>query len=539
MALAESVKTAIRESLHSAPRAERAGLVKRLASTYGISSATVYRVAALDGPKRKRGAGRPEYVGWTRIAIRLRERAPKPIPLDVAIESGLASGALPPVAADMPVATAYRIAREMGWARRSKRTHRLSADYPMQCVLFDGSTSENLIVGEDLGGGDYLLKLHNNPYPASGYKNKPLSSHRLRLVVYGVWDMCTGYTRANCVAALGENSLDSMENICAMLSETGDPARPLHGVPDDMWADGGALLTARATADLLARLEIAAIRGKPCAKERMGGVERPWRTLWSRFERSLFLRKDPTIRLSELNLRLQVFEARENALRLSRTPVAGRPASRAAAWIALTNARPADNPLRKLPADPVRTLVREARRKVDQSGIVRWGGVEYECADFHDCWVTVRRAIDDSGDLVVIEASTKKTGVATVWTPSPYGEIRTPAKTELEKLRESDEPLPLADPYAERTPVGNVVSMPARSAPAAPLEDPMEAAEKFASPDEARAAFIEQASLAVWGQMSGAARDRVDARILELELDRAAVVELAQQVTVAAYGDSA
>ena len=539
MALAENVKTIIRESLHAAPRAARRKLVRRLAAAYGVSTATVYRVAGLNGPKRKRGAERPEYRDWTRIAIRLRERAPKPIPLDLAIESGIASGALPAEAADMPVATAYRIARENGWARKKKRTHRLSADYPMQCVLFDGCTSENLIVAEDLGDGDYLLKLHHNLYPASGYKNKPLGPDRLRLVVYGIWDMCTGYTRAIAMAALGENFLDGMESICDMLSETGDPARPLHGVPDDMWADNGALLKARATADLLARLEIAAIAGKPYAKERMGGVERPWRTLWSRFERSLFLCGEPTIRLSELNLRLQRFEARENALRPSRTPVAGRPASRAAAWIALTNARAPHNPLRKLPADPLRTLVREARRKVDQSGIVRWGGVEYECADFHDCWVTVRRAIDGSGDLVAIEESTKKTGVATVWAPRPYGDIRTAPKTELEKLRECDEPLPLADPYAERPGADNVVSMPARSAPAAPLENPMEARDRFASLAEARSAFIEHVTLPVWSQLSASARERVDERIMELELARTAVVELAQMVSAAAYGESA
>ena len=153
----------------------------------------------------------------------------------------------------------------------------------------------------------------------------------------------------------------------------------------------------------------------------------------------------------------------------------------------------------------------------------------------------MRRSIDDSGDLVVIDESTKQTGVAKVWAPRPYGEIRTAPKTELERLVEQDaeNPVPAADPYAPRPSAPNVVAMPVRSAPAAELEDPMAAADRYASLEEALAAFVRIVTLGVWAGMSEASRARIAQRIEELGLDRAAVAELAQRIALAAYGESA
>ena len=432
--LSAAARATIAAALAEAGHGQRGTEARRLGALYGVSVATLYRVAGRGGTKRPRPAARPEYREWARVAVALSHQAPKPVPLDLALRAGVASGALPPEAAAMPVRTLHRLARELGLVVRPKRTHRMHADYPMQAVQIDGSSSEHLVVERVQDDGDVLLALHRRPYSASGYKNKPLGPDKLRVLVYALWDMCTGYTLSRYCVARGERSIDALEFLCWALAQHDDPRIPLHGVPDDLWSDQGPLFKSGPAADLLERLDMNLVTGAPYAKERMGGVERSHRTRWARFERVLFLRGSETIRLSELNARLGEFEIEHNASRKSRTPVAGRAASRTAAWIALTNGRPADHPLRKLPPDPIETLSQVARRKVDANGMVRWGGEEYEVARLHSCWVVARRAIDGAGNLVVEDERSGERHVAVRYQARGYGEIRGVPATPLEQL---------------------------------------------------------------------------------------------------------
>ncbi len=534
--LSAAVRAAMVEALASAGHGERTATARRLAEVYGVSVATVYRVAGRGGTARRRTPKNPEYREWTRLAVALAHRAPEATALDLAIRAGVESGLLPPEAAAMPTATAHRLAREMGLVVRKKRTHRLHADYPMQAVQMDGSTSQYLVVDRELEDGDWLLRLHRRPAPQrpGGYKNKPLGRERLRVLVYGLWDMCTGYTRAVYVVGKGESALDAMTALCAMLAETGEGRRPLHGVPEDLWSDQGPLFKSGAARDLLERLDVNLVTGEAYAKERMGGVERSHRTRWARFERALFLRGRETILLSELNERLCEYEAEENGRRSSRTPVGGRAASRTEAWVALTNGRPADNPLRKLPDNPVETLAREARRKVDVNGVVRWGGAEYEAERWHDRWVIARRGMDGSGSLVLEDERTGERCVAAPCRPRPYGEVRAVEKTALERLREEGAAdRAAADLYAPGGDAGGarVTPMRARTAPAAALENPLDG-ERYRSLAEAMRAFT-----GIYPhRLSDSHRALVRAQIEDAGLGKAAVAELALEMTGLAQG---
>ncbi len=534
------------ETLSKARRGARTRTVSRLAALYGVSPATVWRAAAVGGSRRKRAPRRPEYREWTRTAVAIAHRAPRPVPLDLAIRAGLDSGELPPEAAEMPVATARRIAREELGLRRPKRRTRMSADYPMQAVQVDASSSEHLVPLRRLEGAgsedDWLLKLYRRPYSASGYKNKPLGPDRHRVLVYALWDMCTGYVVSRYTVARGEDALGAMAFLCWALEDRGDPRAPLCGIPDNVWTDHGPLFKSTAAADLLQRLGIAPIVGAPYDKERMGGVERTHRTRWSRFERSLFLRTEKELSLGEVNARLAEFEARENASRPSRTKVAGRTASRTAAWVALTNGRPADNPLRRLPEDPMRTLAREARRSVDIGGIVRWDGREYEVESaaaprFVGRRVIARRSLaaEAGRDALVIEdIATGERALAHPYRPHAYGDIRSAPATPLERLTEADVAargtarnvagVDLFDPDLSK-PTPGLLAMPARTSAAESLEDPLDTG-RYRDLDQAMRALVELYP----HPLSPANRVAAAAYLERHRLTRSAVAELANRL---------
>ena len=525
--LSSQVKHQIAADLSGAAHGERGAVVKRLAACYGVSPATIYRCAGRQGGARRRAAAKPQYREWVKTAVALAHQAPKSLPLDLAIAAGVEAGLLPSVAAAMPLQTAYRIARELGLQDKPKRTHRLHADYPMQAVQIDGSTSEYLVVDKILPGGDYRLKLHRKPTPAGGYKNKPLGPDRLRVQVYALWDMCTGYQLARYAVAKGENALDAMDFLCWALEEKTDKRIPLHGVPDDLWTDQGPLFKSGPACELLERLNINLVTGEAYAKERMGGVERSHRTRWNRFEQSLFLRAQDHLTLSELNARLMEFTVAENARHRSRAPVAGRATDRAAAWVALTNGR--DKPLRKLPTNALATMAREVRRYVDSNGILRWGGTEYVLERLHSQWVVARRAMDDAANVVVEDASGQR-HTARPYQARPYGEVIGADKSPLEQLKAKPPCLAGVDLYAPppSSPASDrpgVFSMPARSRQAAALDDPLDAS-RYASLDEAMAALS-----AIYPYPLGANRAAVVERITAAGLDKNTVRDLAQDLT--------
>ena len=508
--LTAAARQEIQRAFEAAAPGAAAALARKLAATFGVSASTIYRAAQRGGKKRRRAPRRPEYREWARTAALIARASPeRPLPLDLALDAAIKSGALPPEAAAMPIGTAYRIVRELGFAPRARRARRLFADYPMQAVQVDGSGSECLMVERALPDGDFLLKLNATPLPSGGYKNKPLGPERLRAWCYGLWDMATGYTLSRYAVASGESSLDAMAFLCwALGAEHGDPRVPFHGVPDNLWTDQGPLFKSAASRELLERLGINLEAGAPYNKNRMGGVERSHRARWSRFESSLFAAGRETWTLAALNARLLEFHIRENDLRFSRSRVGDRNASRAAAWVALTNARPADNRLRKLPADPIATMAREARRWADGNGVIRWGGVEYELpGDLCNQWVTARRPVaagegeeEDGG--VVAETAAGDRVLAPPLRARPYGQTPAASAPPLERALAEGLPAVAADCYAPGAarPEAGATPLPARSGPAAPLANPLDA-NNYASPEEATQAF-----LSLYGRPLSAAR---------------------------------
>jgi hypothetical protein len=354
----------------------------RWAKALGISRATLYRHFRAEGkrgPERARDPAKPEYRDWAKVVMCQVAKAPTgTIPTGLALESCFLPNPetgevlLPPSAQAMPLATCRRIlAEELGARQTKRRTRRLHARRANEVWLIDASTSNVLTVEKELDDGDYLLRLWRNPFPASGYKNKPLGPDRLRLIYYGIWEMHTGYKLARPTVARGETGIDVMEFMVYAMSRREDPRDPLHGVPEHLWSDRGPLVNGAATKDLLERLEIDVPPRPPYAKEAMGGIEQVWRRMWESFEASLFLHAPLTgrveFRLSQILARLSEYLARENARKSRSDPSL----SRADHWIRAINRQ---GGAKLCPPDPIETLASEKRCKVDQSGVIRWRG---------------------------------------------------------------------------------------------------------------------------------------------------------------------
>lgn len=525
--LSEAARAAIVEKLGQTPAGERGDAIAELAQTFDAHPATIYRAASLGGAPRPRKKD-PELRKWTRIAVAWRQRVPGGAPLDLAIEAAVAAGELPEAALRPSfVKTAERIRRELGLQEQPARTHRLHADYPMQAILFDASTSKHLVVDKNAGFGDATrLKLHEKPTPSSGYKNKPVPADRRRVIGYALWDMCTGIVRSRYTVSRGENAVDSIKFLCWALARSDDRRVVLHGVPDDLWVDQGSLIKAAVTRDLLERLDINTVVGPPYAKARMGGVEGSHKTRFKRFESTLFWRGSDAITLGQLNARLAEYEIRESQ-RLSRTRVDGRLCTRTQAWVALTNRRADDNPLHELPERPAETLAREGNRRIDNNGIIRFHGVEYESTDWHARWVVVHQALDGSGHIVLTDVNDRtEKRTARRYAPRAYGEIRAAAATELAKLVAADaerKDRKHADVYAPDAAAKSPAPWPARTAPARPLENPLDGADRCRDIDEAMALVV-----AHFGRIPRGEHSRVRALVERTGLDRQAVIALAQ-----------
>ena len=526
----EEVIGEIRQLLLDAPHGQKAATAAALGERFGVSQGTIYGWAGLQTFARSSQPRKPEYLPWVE-AIYAHANSHR-LSLKVAFRSLLASGALPPEAAGMHINTAYALGRRHRLRPALRRTQRLHADYPLQAVQFDGSTSASLIAQEPLPDGDWVLKVHRRQTPATGYKNKPLSAGRQRVVCYGIWDMATGLTRTTYTVSAGENSLDAITALVAMLSDGADPLRPMAGVPCHLWTDQGALFKARSTRDLIGRLDIALVTGEAYAKERQGGIERNWRELWRSFEAGIRAETGrQTILLSEVQARLANWE-REQGAGHCRQPVSGRTVSKADAWQLLAVKRPAGRPLRKFPDNPLSTLYREEERKIDRNGIIRFDGTEYECHDWHLRKVIVRQALDGTETLTLEDPRTGERSTATPYQARAYGQVRPQRKTPLDRAMETHAGIEGGALYTDDETAapagaggGNVVALRARLREAADLDNPLDAA-RFSSMAEAMQAFRSIYHLPLGPEDLAA----VERQIADLGLDRHEVIELASDL---------
>lgn len=532
---------ALHQDVQASDTGTKTAAVKAAADSWGIHPATIYRqwekLGLESGIDRSRKVERPEYRVWTQIVMMLSLKSPdgQALPLEIARESGVQAGLLPPEALDVHVETLHRIAREMGYRENRRRVNRIWAEHAHQAVLFDGSHSQYFSVVKRLEDGDYLLRLDKRPRTQREYKNKPVNKDRLRVLYYSVWEMHSGAVWQRATVAKGESGPDAIDFLCAYMQPHADPRDPVRGKMKKLWIDNGPLSKNKSVLDLLDRLNVEAVPGVPYHKERQGGVEQTWRRLWQSFERAFFLPVVPgaepgtlaagEIRLSELNARLQDHLYRLNNKKARYQPTLTK-------WAAWQRSATAQGGLEALPAHALETLVTQTVRFVGQNGCFQWDNVVYEVEKLYCRSVYAYRSLSDPSQVTVEDIESGEKFAAWVAQPNLLdeytGHTLTPAQIARRDGAQLSAPVPFGAVDAP-----NVLAFPQRQKPAAPLHDHMDAG-RYASTGEALRAFAQIHGMPGFALEHPDQFDQAVEIITEAGLSKSVVRELAMALQRAA-----
>ncbi len=517
MSFSPSAIEQARREINGAPYKSKSTVAARWARLLGISMQTVYDLIRPDagGRARKGEPVKPEYREWTRIIFMIKKRPPQDageISTEDAVQIAVGAQLIPAEALQVPVSTFNAIARGMGLHKRKKRRNYIQAERPNDAHHMDASTAKFLYIARDLGNDEYLLKLHR---PGKmGYKNKPIPVNALRPWYYGLVDDHSGYGLTRCTAAPGESSVDSMSFLAWAWARI--------GLCKELDTDQGMLKKALASTDLVERLGVALPPHVPYEKEAHGKIERPWRTLWQKFEMLFFAQDDWQkfeITLSELNRRLMIYiEDKYNEMphRFERD------ITRRQAWSRIN----LYGGIITLPENALATVAKRKRRKVDIAGKLEYEGADYEVKGLHDAWVWVYEGVFEDR-LVVQEIETGRRFEVRDFKPLTRGEYRAHADTPHQKLVKESENIIVpaaAIPYQEKKASDEkVVEMPTRIKEDREIEDPFDV-EHYASMDEAMQDLF---SIAGYIAMTEAERRDVETLIRQHEMSRSYVREIA------------
>lgn len=513
--LDETVVEMIREQWRSAPRGHKTAVIRKWAEITGLSYSRVY--ARMRTGRRRSGAAKIAGIErQAEIIAQIKKRPPEhrgEIATEDAMEIARANGF------DITASRSAidRAMRRQDLSARPRRVSRWQADYPNQLHHTDASSSDAFYAARRLDDGDYVLKLYKG---YQGYKNKPVPI-RERPWVYGLVDDHSGVAAARYVVAPGECWTDALDFLCWCWAA--DEQHWFCGIPEHIKADHGPLLKSEEATSFLFRLGVALDPSIPGAKEAHGKVERPWRTLWQRFERPFFAEdfKSFEIRLSELNARLMHYLDRYNDKPHRFT----RGLTRKQAWMAI-NQR---GGVLALPKDAIAKVVRRHERTIAQDGTFKLDGEIYEVRELHSAKVRVWEGVFDSR-VVVENPATGERMTAEKFQPNGFGAFKASARTGDQRARSAAEEIVLENTLYKSAsggpePPRGVVRFPSRARlkGTADVPDLLSAADSYPDEQAAMADFIRLSGMAPDGEV----RESLLDLFRESGLSRAFVREIA------------
>jgi len=455
MAIRQSVIAQIQQEYDNAPRGCKTVVVKKWARLLKCSPKRIWAVLET-GRKRQRDEDKTELLREiTKTVFGIKHRVPdctSPLSTDQAYNFALKNGLLPKDAPMYSVSSINKMGNRMELNKRSRRIQRFQAEQPNQMHHIDASSSQFFYVDDVLPDGDYILKLHKS---SKYYKNKPIPK-QVRPWIYGLVDDYSGCGVARYTAAPGESLADNLEFLEWAWGNTDD--KPFHGLPKKIKADKGPMMRGKSVEDLLERLSVDVDPSVPGAKDAHGKIERPWRTLWQRFEKQFLVVDDWEnfeIKLSELNRQLLIYFNQEYNQRQHRYEAE---ITREQAWrkISLLGG------VRPLPEGAICTTFEKQRRKVNNDGTFKLDNKTYEVKGLHDAWVNVFINIFND-EMLVENIETGKKYEVKDFKPNPVDTFTAHKDTPFQKNQKAGADLPINKTLFEEEPQAtNIISLPTR-----------------------------------------------------------------------------
>jgi hypothetical protein len=520
-AIDPTVLTMVLSDWRSAPQGNKTMVIFNWAGRLGVSVATLYR----DLPRSRERKAERKIEGIedsARVIAAIKCRPPEhrgKITTEQAVKLALANGQLPAAHAEVHSATWDRVIRDVCDLRTTRRISRFQAERPNQLHHVDGSTSSCFYIAKRLPDGEFVLKLHKG---MKDYKNKPIPVDGLRPWVYGLTDDHSGVHVARYVAACGESAGDNMDFLSWAWSKNED--KELFGIPEKIKGDKGPMMSSEGAPEWFGRLGVDIDPSTPLNKESHGKIERPWRTMWQRFELPFFVETDWKkfeITLGELNRRFFIYQQELN----NRRHRFERTVNRIDAWrkISLIGGAVA------LPENAIRTVVRRWARKLDQAGVFSLDNVLYEVKGLHDAWVYVYQGVFENKMVVVDQVTGQKYDVED-FAPNKLGEYSTQKEAPYQKAAKAGalldgmhNTLYIEKPIAS----AKVSRIPTRVKAARQMDDPL-AVDSYASLGEAMRDFQKLCGFV----LDKESREGVGALITDNRLSRRFVADLAGEVQV-------
>jgi len=410
-----------------APYSHKSAVVERWATMLDVSKQTIYR--QLPTSRKRKGARRIEGIEEAaRIVAAIKNSPPDHrgvLSTEDARDLAIINGNIDAIFSTVSASTFDRVIRDLGLNAKRRRVEPFQAEFPNRLHHVDASTSDCFYIAKALPDGDFLLKLHRG---VKGYKNKPIPVDGLRPWIYGMTDDNSGVHCCRYVAAKGENSRHNMEFLCWAWWE--QPEKCFWGVPDRIKGDHGPMMGSPEAQDFFQRCGVVIDPSGVLNKDAHGKIERPWRTLWQKFELPFFAMSDWKkfeITLSELNSQLMAYSARYNERRHRYE----RAFSRRQMWERISR----HGGVTILPNDALETIAKSnIERTVGQDGVFWMDNVPYEVVGLHDAKVRVIVGIYDK-KVVVQDLADGKRYEVEAFTPNKDGEYKANPETGQQQMR--------------------------------------------------------------------------------------------------------
>jgi len=480
MDLEPDVFNQILRDWRAAPYGMKSKIVNKWAEILNCSYDALYRQLDI-GRKRRKGDRLIEHIeDYVRIIFQIKKKPPEQHgevgtgqAVRIAIDNGLVPGTM-----KRRVSTIDRIGRELGFNKKVRRVSRFQASYANELHHVDASSSKCFYIKRSLPDGDYLLKLHAGK---KGYKNKPIPI-RLRPWVYGIVDDYSGFYAGRYLGAFGETAIDNLDFLAWAWGKNND--KPFFGLPEKLKGDLGPMMRGGNAQDFFTRLGIKIDPSEPENKNAHGKIERPWRSVWQRFEKIFFVQTDWRkfeISLSELNRQFLNFQEEYNEM--SHRFETG--ITRLQAWkrVNLRGGAVA------LPEKALATVAKRIERTVGADGCISINNIRYEVKNLHNAKVRVYLGVFD--DRVVVEDNV--TGLkyeVENFVPNPTGTFKTHKDTPHQKVVKESQTLEVTSAlYENQKDQGNITHFPTKIKEVRGIENPLDT-DTYTSFAKAMTAFI-------------------------------------------------